>query len=103
MERKICCVGGVKAMSNIEVLKPCPFCGGVAKLIVSDDEGNRRNDEYENDPWSGLSFKIQHTTEENEGCPIARYEVDDASMGVYLYESREEAIQTWNLRHDGKK
>lgn len=85
-------------MSNYEDLKPCPFCGGQAQLAISDDEGNPRDEEYEKDPWSGLSFKIQHTHEENEGCPIAKYGVDDATMGVYLYESRNEAIQAWNLR-----
>lgn len=85
-------------MSEINELKPCPFCGGQAQLAVSDDEGNFRDEEYKKDPWSGLSFKIRHVHEENEGCPIAKYDVDDATMGVYLYESHNEAIQAWNLR-----
>lgn len=25
-------------MSNIEGLKPCPFCGGKAQLVISDDK-----------------------------------------------------------------
>lgn len=87
-------------MSGINELKAYPFCGGQAQLVVSDDEGNLRDEEYEKDPWSGLTFKIQHVHEENEGCPIATYEVDDATMGIYLYESRNEAILAWNLRKE---
>ncbi|GIP14379.1 hypothetical protein J40TS1_00210 [Paenibacillus montaniterrae] len=85
-----------------QTLKPCPFCGGGAKLTVSDREGNSRMADYENDPYSGLSFKISHVHEQNKGCPIANYECDDASMGVYLYGSREEAIEAWNTRHVGE-
>lgn len=92
------CRKGEKTMSNIEGLKPCPFCGGRAQLVISDDEGNLRDEKYEKDPWSGLSFQILHVHEENKGCPIAKYEIDGASMGVYLYESRDEALQAWNLR-----
>lgn len=83
----------------METLKPCPFCGGTANIVISDDEGNLREPEYEKDQRSGLSFKIQHTHEENEGCPIATYECDDATMGVYLYDSREEAAAAWDKRN----
>jgi hypothetical protein len=34
----------------------CPFCGGKVRILVCDDEGNVHDDDYENDPWSGLSF-----------------------------------------------
>lgn len=86
-------------MNHVEELKACPFCGGEAKVAVSDDEGNNRDDEYENDPWSGLSFRISHAHEENENCPIAQYKIDGATVGVYLYDNRSEAIEAWNKRH----
>ena len=86
-------------MSELNLLKPCPFCGGEASLIVSDDEGNVRSEEYENDPWSGLSFKIKHDHYDNKDCPIASYGADEGeSIGVYLYDSREEATAAWNKR-----
>jgi Lar family restriction alleviation protein len=79
-------------------LKPCPFCGGEAKITFSDAEGNMRDAEYANDPWSGLMFRIYHPHEDNEGCPIANYDCDGGSMGVYLYETKEEAAEAWNKR-----
>ena len=79
-------------------LKPCPFCGGEAEIVVCDDEGNLHDEEYEKDAWSGLGYKIIHSHEKNEGCPIARYEEDEAKMGVYIYDTREEAIEAWNRR-----
>lgn len=84
-------------MSNKE-LKPCPFCGGEVYLAISDDEGNDRDEEYAKDAWSGLSYKIAHAIEDNAHCPIAKYAEDGAMMGVYLYESRDEAIERWNKR-----
>lgn len=85
-------------MEETNILKPCPFCGGEAKISVSDEEGNHRSEEYENDPWSGLSFKIQHGHESNRTCPIANFEEDGGTVGVYLYDSRKEAIEAWNKR-----
>lgn len=77
-------------------LKPCPFCGGEVKLQICDDEGNFHDDEYELDAWSGLGFLIIHNVESNQDCPIAKYEGEN--LGIYIYDSREEAAEAWNRR-----
>ena len=85
-------------MSDKVELKPCPFCGGQAEIVCCDDEGNPRNGDYEQDPWSGIGYRIKHSIEKNENCPIARYEDDGATIGIYIYDTREEATQYWNKR-----
>ena len=76
-------------------LKPCPFCKGSVNILVCDGEGNIHDEDgYEENPWSGLSFALEHTHEANPDCPIAHY--DGEHLGVYLYDSREEAIDAWN-------
>lgn len=79
-------------------LKPCPFCGGKPVIQIRDYEGNLRDEEYEKDPWSGLSYTIGHYHEDNEECPIARYKEDGEHLGVYLYDTREDVIEAWNRR-----
>ncbi len=83
-------------MADAYTLAPCPFCGGKVKLVVCDHEGNIHDDDYENDPWSGLSYAIDHDVNSNPDCPIAH----DPSefLGRYLYDTREEAITTWNSK-----
>ncbi len=89
-------------MSNELKLKPCPFCGGEVVIQIRDDEGNLHNEKgYEENPWSGLSYTIGHYHEDNEGCPIASYKEDEGQMGVYLYDTREDAIEAWNRRTGG--
>lgn len=91
-------------METMNDLKPCPFCGGKATIVCCDDEGNSRNTDYESNPWSGLGYQIRHSHEENEGCPIATYAEDGAIIGgVYIYDTREEAIETWNRRTNNTK
>lgn len=87
----------------MDKLKPCPFCGGRAKILVCDDEGNLHFEAgYEENPWSGLGFRIAHAYEENENCPIADYSTDGATLGVHIYDTRSDAIAAWNRRaNDG--
>lgn len=79
-----------------EKLKPCPFCGGEAQLILCDDEGNSKDDGYINDPYSGVGYMLAHCIENNELCPVARYE--DDSIGCFIYSSEKLAIEAWNKR-----
>ena len=72
-------------------LKPCPFCGGMTKVVQCDDEGNVRGEEYESNPWSGLGYRVMH---ESDDCPIFTGE-DGYSL---IYDSREEAENHWNSR-----
>lgn len=80
-------------------LKPCPFCGNAIKIIVCDDEGNIHDEEYENDPWSGLGYMLYHDEKDvpNDDCPIAGHE-GEGVMGTLIYDTREEATDAWNRR-----
>lgn len=87
-------------MNDIK-LKPCPFCGAQIRIIICDDEGNNHNEEYENDPWSGLGYQLYHDIDDDssESCPIARHR-GEGVMGVWIYDTREEATESWNRRAD---
>ena len=83
----------------MEELKVCPFCGGNIRILVCDDEGNIHNDSYEDDPWSGLGFQLAHDEKDTIGeCPIAKFDGDESVLGIYIYETREEATNAWNKR-----
>ena len=79
------------------VLKECPFCKKSAVFVgVHDDEGNYHGNlgcEYEQNPWSGLSYALHH-----EGWGDCILCTDDAeqTMGGVLFDTAEEAIQAWN-------
>lgn len=79
-----------------EGLKPCPFCGIIPGIAICDDEGNNRDEDYEQDPYSGLGFRISHEVENTNDCPIAAYTGE--TLGTFIYETREEAITAWNNR-----
>ena len=71
----------------------CPICKKKVVFVgVHDDEGNYHGPvgcEYENDPWSGLSYALHH---EGWGdCPLC---TDGAysTMGGMLFDTAEEAI-----------
>lgn len=82
-------------------LELCPFCGGVVRIIVCDDEGNHRPDGYEEKPWSGLGFMLYHSEEENPNCPIAHD--GESQLGRTIYDSKEEAANAWNTRFEPKE
>lgn len=72
---------------------PCPFCGGEVSVVVVDEEGNIRDEEYERDPYSGLSYAVAHD-DPNGACPIATY---DGPL-PWLYDSRDSVSHVWNRR-----
>ena len=81
-------------------LKPCPFCGSEIHIIVCDDEGNcNHKEDYEENPWSGLGYGLYHDIADDpkEECPIARHE-GEGLLGMFIYDTREEAIEAWNRR-----
>jgi len=83
----------------MEELKACPFCGGSVKIVLCDDEGNLRNIEYLDDPYSGVSYGLQHDCKNaSDDCPIADYASDDSIMGRFLYDTEQEATEAWNRR-----
>ena len=80
-------------------LKPYPFCGGTARIVLCDDEVNLHDEDYAMKPYSGVGFMIRHAHEENPSCPIARYEVDGGIVGgVYIYDTEEKTAEFWNRR-----
>lgn len=80
-------------------LLPCPFCGSEIRIVVCDDEGNIREDNYEKNPWSGLGYRLYHDVADckNANCPIAGHE-GNGEMGIWIYDTREDAIEAWNRR-----
>lgn len=79
----------------------CPICKKRVLFVgVHDDEGNYHGlvgCEYENDPWSGLSYALHH---EGWGdCPLC---TDGAysAMGGMLFDTSEEAIPTLTPPND---
>ena len=83
-----------------EKLICCPFCKGKAYIVICDKEGNlNRDEDYENDPWSGLGYQLVHPIKENPDCPIAMHE--DETIGTQIYDTEDEAVSAWNKRSGG--
>lgn len=72
---------------------PCPFCEKRPTIVILDDEGNIHDAEYEDNPWSGLRYGIQHLSKE---CLIGQH--DDEEHFHWSWDSREAAILDWNGR-----
>lgn len=68
-------------------LKPCPFCGGRIKIVTTQ--------------YGGIGYQLYHdvTSDPTGICPIARHE-GEGEMGVWIYDTRNEAIEAWNRRAD---
>ena len=71
-------------------LKPCPFCGAEMNILLTDEEGNLRDKEYESNPWSGIIYWLTHPVD----CVIGTHSGE--SLGCCGYDTREELIQRWN-------
>lgn len=70
----------------------CPWCNGVIRIEVTDEEGNWQGDDYESDPWSGLGFQLAHDKNDvpkGKECPIATHR--GQWLGRYIYDTRDEA------------
>lgn len=93
----------IKVVGNMledDRLLPCPFCGKVPKIAICDEEGNPRDIDYLDDPWSGLSLLLVHEAPEHihpdQTCPIATFKGE--ALGIISYESVEEIVERWNKR-----
>lgn len=80
------------------VLLPCPWCTEAVWVGVHDDEGNYHGKlgcDYENDPWSGLSYALHH---DGWGkCILCTYG-EGGLMGGALFDTAKDAIKYWNTR-----
>ena len=89
-----------KAIELDNELKPCPFCGKSVNVLICDGEGNKKDEEYAKNPYSGLTYAIEHTAHiditSGINCPIAHLRGDH--LGIFLYDSMEELIENWNRR-----
>lgn len=77
-------------------LEKCPFCGGEARIQLTDEEGNFRDSDYLQDPWSGVGYVLVHDVPE---CPISKPEGE--IVGSFIYDSEKDAAEAWNKRFNG--
>lgn len=77
-------------------LKKCPFCGGEAKLQLTDCEGNFKDESYLEEPYSGIGYVIIHDSSLGIDCPVTTDRGD--SIGMYIYHYKGAAIDAWNKR-----
>lgn len=77
-------------------IKPCPFCGKEVGYYICDSEGNLKDEDYLEDPWSGIGYQIRHEMTDGVECPIATHEFE--GVGALIYESLDELAKFWNSR-----
>lgn len=87
-------------MGKIKV-KPCGICGEMPVFLLTDEEGNLRNESYLENPYSGILYCISHPTAEGNDCPLGTGERERLSM--WGYDTLEEAKAAWNRIWEGKK
>ena len=81
-----------------EKLRPCPICGGEARLQLTDEEGNFKDESYLENPCSGVGYVIVHDIGDSYICPIATH--CGEILGTNIYFSKKAAINAWNERTD---
>lgn len=91
-----------KKLSGIK----CPFCGKGFRIIVKDDEGNRKGhvdddiaDQYLDEQWSGISFGVEH---DSDGCPIDTGPYEDYAGYATCYYTPEAIIKAFSKRSKQK-
>lgn len=73
-------------------LKKCPFCSGLAWIQLTDYDGIWRAEDYLKNPYRGVKYTLAHIKPyAMEICPIFQ-------MHTKLYNSKEEAARSWNMR-----
>lgn len=63
-------------------LSPCPFCGGTAKIIICDDEGNIRDEEYK-ERFHEAALEVLHSIA-NEAEFMGQYDNADRALRVFV-------------------
>lgn len=77
----------------------CPFCGGEIHIVPCDEEGNLHEEPgYEENPRSGLGYRLRHIHEENMECPISSAGEDGGTIGVWIYNTQESAAEACGMR-----
>lgn len=87
-------------MEAEEKLLPCPLCGENVFIKIFDEEGNIRDEDYLDDPWSGLTFGISHPYKDissDDDCVLMHWEEEHIGN---LYYDLNGLVEKWNTRID---
>ena len=75
-------------MPENEIL--CPYCNKPMQIVITDNDGALRDEEYAKNPNNGIAYAITHPREDSPDCIIAT-EMKESYYGEYLYDTPEEA------------